>query len=481
MHGENTVKARNLWAEEEDRILRREVGKQGTTTSTAKLGKPRDWRAVAEKLPGRSNKDCRKRWIKLDSKINKGPWSPEENKRLHEAVAKYSTVWTEVAQVVGTRQPDQCAKRWQHFLDPGLNRSEWTPEEDNILIAEVEKRGRNWKQIVDQVLHRRSANDAKNRFTILQRMRQTSTTSNPASTSPSQRRPAIISRAMTATSTDSLSPSPQPEIDTFPRFYDMTPESMSGADPASSHLQQRGGGDAHMAPIPAIAHSELGNDDLHLGNMFFQTPNGKEPSNISSSPSYLDASASGSTPEILVADMDIEPPGSLESWVDYMMMGGTGLLPGTDCSTPALCEDEGDTKTRSEHEGCENMQLDAPLAVTSTPATSTATNTHNTNPLTRTNSTNTAIDPRLPPVNNTLQPQASLGWNWDPFPDMDMIPPNPDRDRDRDQEQRDRVRAEALKSRTMILQQMQPEQISRVMDFLLSWNTPIDVKIVNPE
>lgn len=36
--------------------------------------------------------DCRKRWIKLDSKINKGLWSQEENKRLHEAVAKYSTV-----------------------------------------------------------------------------------------------------------------------------------------------------------------------------------------------------------------------------------------------------------------------------------------------------------------------------------------------------------------------------------------------------
>lgn len=58
----------------------------------------------------------------------------------------------------------ECAKRWQHFLDPGLNRSEWTPEEDNILLAEVEKRGRNWKQIVDEVLHRRSANDAKNRL-----------------------------------------------------------------------------------------------------------------------------------------------------------------------------------------------------------------------------------------------------------------------------------------------------------------------------
>lgn len=32
MHGENTLKARNLWAEDEDRILRGEVVKQGTST-----------------------------------------------------------------------------------------------------------------------------------------------------------------------------------------------------------------------------------------------------------------------------------------------------------------------------------------------------------------------------------------------------------------------------------------------------------------
>jgi hypothetical protein len=145
--------------------------------------------------------------MKLDSQINKGPWSMEENQRLHQAVAEYSTVWvpslfagsacpvhrsethcialcrwTEVAQVVGTRQADreysfflcfvsspmglikvECAKRWQHFLNPGLDRSEWTPEEDEILLSEVEKRGRNWKQIVDEVLQRRSPNDAKNR------------------------------------------------------------------------------------------------------------------------------------------------------------------------------------------------------------------------------------------------------------------------------------------------------------------------------
>ncbi|EEA25176.1 hypothetical protein TMatcc_006601 [Talaromyces marneffei ATCC 18224] len=410
MNGENTLKARNLWAEEEDRILRSEVIKQAS-----RLGKPRDWRAIAEKLPGRSNKDCRKRWIKLDSKINKGLWSQEENKRLHEAVAKYSTVWTEVAQAVGTRQPDQCAKRWQHFLDPGLDRSEWTSEEDNILLAEVEKKGRNWKQIVDEVLPRRSANDAKNRFTILHRMRQTTNNSNSASPRPTSR---------PTTATAESSPSPQPDFN--PQFYGMTPESM-GSSHVNSNPKIRG--EAHVS-------AELGHDDFYLGsnNMFFQSANraGKEPSNTAS-PSFM--RPSGSTSEIL-GEMDTEPTASsLESWVDYVI--GNGLLAGTDCSPPALCDDDSRMDTTRSEEG--EMQLDPTITTT------TSTNT----------------DPRLA----VDELQSSLGWDWDQIPDTDLEP-------------QDR---ESIKSRTMILQQMQPEQISRVMDLLLSWNTPIDVKIVNRE
>lgn len=58
----------------------------------------------------------------------------------------------------------ECAKRWLHFLNPELDYSEWTPPEDERLLAEVEKNGRNWRRIVDEVLTGRSATDAKNRF-----------------------------------------------------------------------------------------------------------------------------------------------------------------------------------------------------------------------------------------------------------------------------------------------------------------------------
>ncbi|KAG6986630.1 hypothetical protein G7Y79_00075g099020 [Physcia stellaris] len=138
---------RNLWSKEEDSTLRREVAKQ----------------------------------------MNKGVWSEEENKRLREAVQVHGRRWVEVAKSIKTRNADQCAKRWLHFLDPGLDYSEWTGQEDEYLIAEVERNGRNWRKIVNEVLPGRSATDAKNRFNKLQRGKQSRKGSNDGEAYKSKR------------------------------------------------------------------------------------------------------------------------------------------------------------------------------------------------------------------------------------------------------------------------------------------------------
>ena len=49
-----------------------------------------DWLEVASNLPGRSNKDCRKRWkYVLEKNIRKGSWTPEEDGRLREAFKQH--------------------------------------------------------------------------------------------------------------------------------------------------------------------------------------------------------------------------------------------------------------------------------------------------------------------------------------------------------------------------------------------------------
>lgn len=50
----------------------------------------KDWARVAAKLPGRTNKDCRKRWInKVCGNLKRGAWDEDEDQRLRDAVSKY--------------------------------------------------------------------------------------------------------------------------------------------------------------------------------------------------------------------------------------------------------------------------------------------------------------------------------------------------------------------------------------------------------
>lgn len=52
---------------------------------------PVNWYHVAQHIPGRSNKDCRKRWHnvvkgQLDGSIKKGHWRDDEDQQLRRAV-----------------------------------------------------------------------------------------------------------------------------------------------------------------------------------------------------------------------------------------------------------------------------------------------------------------------------------------------------------------------------------------------------------
>ena len=63
------------------------------------------------------------------SPVKTGTWLADENARLRKAVTKYGTQWVRVATEVGTRNGDQCAKRWNENLNPHLDHGPWTPEE----------------------------------------------------------------------------------------------------------------------------------------------------------------------------------------------------------------------------------------------------------------------------------------------------------------------------------------------------------------
>ena len=58
-------------------------------------GTLKQWSLIADNLPGRTNKDCRKRWAKLGNEVKRGTWSSDEDEKLQSAIAqvgfKYDT------------------------------------------------------------------------------------------------------------------------------------------------------------------------------------------------------------------------------------------------------------------------------------------------------------------------------------------------------------------------------------------------------
>ena len=103
------------WTDAEDRILHAEAQSQCKRSSLSLPFQRRladrmtngrqvcggseqikDWSRIAAKLPGRTNKDCRKRWInKVCGSLKKGAWSEDEDRRLCDAVRKHGqkSVW----------------------------------------------------------------------------------------------------------------------------------------------------------------------------------------------------------------------------------------------------------------------------------------------------------------------------------------------------------------------------------------------------
>ncbi|KAJ4290049.1 hypothetical protein N0V88_006553 [Collariella sp. IMI 366227] len=160
-------KIRQVWTPEEDRMLSEAVAQE-----TPAQG-PISWHKVASHLSNRNNKDCRKRWhYSIANTIRKGTWMREEDERLRQAVEIYGARWSKIAEAVGTRNGDQCWKRWYDCLDPRIDKSPWTAEEDARLLYLVSQHGRNWSDIVHQHFPNRTSLAAKNRYSILRRKQE---------------------------------------------------------------------------------------------------------------------------------------------------------------------------------------------------------------------------------------------------------------------------------------------------------------------
>jgi len=153
------------WTKEEDE----QILEHGTNVGD------KDWKFLAEKLPGRVEKQCSNRFQRLSSKkegssekqevSKKGGWTTEEDEKILSHVMSVGQKdWSILAKELPGRRPKQCSNRYKKLSKSSVDCNvdseahekkkgkAWTVDEDQILQEHVKKHGAGkWKVVADQL------------------------------------------------------------------------------------------------------------------------------------------------------------------------------------------------------------------------------------------------------------------------------------------------------------------------------------------
>jgi hypothetical protein len=99
----------------------------------------------------------------------KSKFTQEEDNYLIQLVQQFGTRnWKLISEKIKIKNSRQCQDRWNNFLDPKINKMEWSEEEDQQLLQKVKEIGNKWMKISKCFNHRTDI-QCKNRFNKLQR------------------------------------------------------------------------------------------------------------------------------------------------------------------------------------------------------------------------------------------------------------------------------------------------------------------------
>ncbi|XP_066057051.1 snRNA-activating protein complex subunit 4 [Chamaea fasciata] len=141
---------RKEWTKDEDQMLLELVQEM-------RVGNHIPYKKIAYYMEGRDSAQLIYRWTKsLDPSLKKGPWTPEEDGMLMAAVQKYrEKEWYKVRTEVPGRSDAQCRDRYLKALHWDVKKGKWSSEEEELLIELVQKHGLGrWSKIASELPHR---------------------------------------------------------------------------------------------------------------------------------------------------------------------------------------------------------------------------------------------------------------------------------------------------------------------------------------
>ena len=145
-----------VWSDFEDDIIK----------SVIKIRKRNKWKFFAEKFINKTPTQCHNRSKILNLSIKKGKWSKEEDERLLNLYQDFGNSWRFISKIMKTRNTKQIRLRFKFHLQNGLNRSNFTKEEDDNILKLYQIYKNKWS-LYKRILKDRSPQRIKTRYFIL--------------------------------------------------------------------------------------------------------------------------------------------------------------------------------------------------------------------------------------------------------------------------------------------------------------------------
>ncbi|CAD8177410.1 unnamed protein product [Paramecium pentaurelia] len=124
-----------------------------------------NWKQIIIHLKGRNISQCSQKYRKLQDqeKRTKKKWTSSEDQILIEAYKEFGKQWIKISERLPGRTSKQVRDRYVNQIDPSITHDEWQQEEDKIILEEYNKGGARWA-VIAKLLKNRSENQVKNRF-----------------------------------------------------------------------------------------------------------------------------------------------------------------------------------------------------------------------------------------------------------------------------------------------------------------------------